>query len=274
MTPRPAAPTKKGAALKDAISLLIDEAREIQRDQRLPKTTPDFVSRFDREIPSDEMVKAIITPCHKDRFIDAYVRWQLTSFNPDLPPLSDQQMLGMMAGAPPMLDNPRASADMISLFEKSEQVKKPLANESQRLRDAVNDLDYRSKSAEEMNVPADGWRDWIAGKLSAKGPRRLQWLIERAAATASAGWAVRSVKMKMTKEFKLAGSESLDAFTQHDRDRVAEQARRLIGLHRRAVNQITFLADGSINVSFSSNAIDKEDVDKWIASLPPTAATR
>ena len=80
---------------------------------------------------------------------------------------------------------------------------------------------------------------------------------------------MRSVKAKITKECKAIGNDS--SLSAADRDLLAADLRRLIGVKHQAINQITFLADGSVKVSMFNNAVDEEDVEKWIAELQSAA---
>jgi hypothetical protein len=264
-TSRPARPAKRQSPIQEAIKFLVEEAQQAKRDLKLPSNTADFAPRFDREISDHELIGALTQSLHDDSFIDAYIRWQLTSFDPDPPELDDRQFLKLMANAPAMVQNPRADEQVVALFQKAEQSGSLSHRELDRLRQAASELDRRTQIAQAMNLPAEGYRDWIASKLTDGGPRRLQWLIERCAGTITAGWPSRSIKAAMTKQFKAVANDNI--FTPSQRQLIAEQLRRLIGLKRVSVNKITFLAGNTVQVTFSTTAVDEDDVEKWIAQL-------
>ena len=262
---RPARSARQSSPIQNVIAQLIKEAQQSKRDQALLSSTADFAKRFMQQVPADDVITALLKPAHQDAFIDAYVRWQLTSFEPDLPKMDDKQFLKLMASAPPMVDNPRSDPDVVATFQNAEKSGRLAARELARLRDVNAELDRRTSIAQSLNAPAEGYRDWIADHLPKIGPRRTQWLIERCAATIQAGWPSRNVKAKMTKEFKAAAMDGSISLQQ--RDMIAEQARRLIGLKRLAINEVTFLTDGTVNVTMTTPAVDEDDVNKWISYL-------
>ena len=93
----------------------------------------------------------------------------------------------------------------------------------------------------------------------------MQLLLERCAATINAGWSSREIKSQMTKAFKDAATDA--TLLPSHRAALADQTRRLIGMKRLLVNEVTFMADGSVQVSFSTAHVDKDDAERWIAAM-------
>ena len=255
------------AHIKRAITQLIDEARAAAKEDAFIRFSPDFAKRFDGEIANDELIAAISRPAHKEPFIDGYVRWQLTSFDPSWPALDDATVLKLMAATPKLLENPRAEPAAVEAFKRADGQSQLSSIEVRRLNELADDLTKRSDSIKSFNTPAEGFRDWVRSKIeSADLPAsELLWLIERCHATISAGWPSRSIKAQMTKAFREAGLNR--DITPEQRGAVAEQARKLIGLKRTTINEITFMDNGSVNVSFSTYAVDEDDVNSWIPLL-------
>jgi hypothetical protein len=262
---RPAPFPQKSEALKAALNQLEAEAREIIKSQRISLESPDFKSRSDQEIERPALLDAVTRPQHRDPFIDAYIRWQLTSFNPELPDdLDDRGFERLMQQAPAMIANPRADEGLVALFAQVEK-QRPSDTETKRLRDTAAELDRRTDVAASFNRPAEQWREWLKSRFEGNTARQLHLNMERAAATIRAGWPSREVKAALTKSFKSAAADS--ALTDLDRRALAAHARTLIGLKRRSINEITFAADGSVSVTFSNAAISKNDVSKWLAEI-------
>lgn len=253
--------------IKRAIAQLIDEARAASKEDAFVTTSPDFAKRFDGEIPNDDLIEVISRAAHKEPFIDAYVRWQLTSFEPSWSGLDDTAVLKLMATTPKLLENPRANTDAVDTFTRVDSTARMPTVEFRKLKELTGDLTKRTEKMSSFNTPAEGYRDWVQGKIEESGSRTgpLLWLIERTHATISAGWPSRSVKAQMTKDFKSAGLNR--DITPQQREVIAEQTRKLIGLKRTAINEITFMDSGSVNVTFSTYAVDEDDVEKWIALL-------
>ena len=264
--PQTARPSRE-TPIRSAIGQLVDEARAAAKEDVFIKTSPDFAQRFDGEIPNDDLIAAISKPAHKEPFIDAYVRWQLTSFDPSWPALNEDVVLKLMSATPKMLENPRAAPATVDTFKRVDNAEPLSTVESRRLRDLAADLAKQTAKLSAFNRPAEGFRDWLRDRIDESGSRAvaLLWLIERGHATISAGWPSRSIKANMTKDFKAAGLDR--DITPQQRQLIAEQARKLIGLKRSAVNEITFMENGSVSVTFSTYAVDEDDVNKWIALL-------
>jgi hypothetical protein len=264
---RPSRTSSREPTIKQAIAELIDEARAVAKEERLDIRSPDFAKRFDGEVPNDDLIAALSKPAHKEPFIDAYVRWQLTSFDPSWTALDETVALKLMAATPKMLENPRADSSVVDTFKSVDNNSQLSPAELRRLRVLADELAQRTATMTSFNTPAEGYRDWVQGKIeeSASHAAALLWLIERCHATISAAWPSRSLKARMTKDFKAAGLDR--DITPQQRQLIAEQARKLIDLKRTAINEITFMDNGSVNVTFSTYAVDEEDVEKWIALL-------
>lgn len=256
-----AAHAQDASAVKDAVRELTSEALKALADQWMPTAEPDFAGRFDRAPDPDELLAAIFTRAHKNDFVDAYIRWQLTSFKPKLPDLDDRTFLRVMNSAPKMLENPRANAQTVDLFERAKGANVISAADQQRLSDRIARLDRDSMIAGALNMPSLGFRDWVAKQLPAAGPRRRQWLLENCAATIQAGWPTRAIKTKISREFTASLED--ESFTPKQRFMVAEQAKRLVGMKRRLVNKAAMTARGRVQVSFSTAGVTKKDVEKW-----------
>ena len=109
-----AQPPEKHQRIREARHLLIEEAIEAQKNELLPTLSPDFAKRFGHQIPQADLTQAILVRTHPDPFVDAYVRWQLTSFDPSLPQLSDQEFANFMDAIPALIPNPRAEPEVVS----------------------------------------------------------------------------------------------------------------------------------------------------------------
>lgn len=268
-TSRPArAGGKDKPAIQRAVEQLTAEAQQAKKDQTLAHAEPDFAARFKDDVPNDQVLEALAQPVSRDPFIDAYVRWQLTSFNPPLPALDDRQFVKLMAGAPTLLANPCADESSVTTIEKAEAAPRLSNSDIERLRKTWTALNQRRQAVELLNVPALGWRKWIDDHLPARGPRKIQWLIERVASTVSGGWDARDAKGDLTRAAKDLGRSTGDlALTGPQTQMVCEQIERLQGLRRRYIDDVSFLANGRIDASFFNAYVSDDDIEKWVESL-------
>ena len=100
-----------GTTIEAAIKQLTREARRFQTAPLGLPGEPDFARRFEGTIEADDLDRALRRRTHRNPFIDAYVRWQLTSFADDsqaLQELDEQSFGAFMRHAPAMVANPRA----------------------------------------------------------------------------------------------------------------------------------------------------------------------
>ncbi len=140
--------------IREARRLLISEALDAKKNQQLPTLSPDFAQRFDREIPDADLSQAILEPTHRDPFVDAYVRWQLTSFDPALPEFNDQQFADFMDNIPALVQNPRADPQIIDTLERLAESAVLPAQRLQQLQADIAELDRRTTITAQFNEPA------------------------------------------------------------------------------------------------------------------------
>ncbi len=257
-----------GATIQAAIKDLTREARRFQTDPFGLPGEPDFARRFGETIEADDLVAALCRRTHPNPFIDAYVRWQLISFAEDSRALGalDEQLFGaFLRHAPAMVANPRADRDLVALLKRGSESGPLSGADLRRLQRLERQLTQMTKRAELLNRPAIGFYEWAQEELGLTGPRPRQWLLCRCAATIAAGWPARPIKSAISRAFTESVSDP--HFTPAQRRLVVTQTRRLIGLERTIINQMTFLADGSLRVTFSRSRVDAKDVEAWIERL-------
>lgn len=263
--------SREKPALQRAVEMLTQEAHEAKKAQVLPRTEPNFAAEFRDEIPRDELLNALTQTASRDAFVDGYVRWQLTSFNPPLPALDERHMLRLMASAPPMLANPCAEPGIVATFERAKDTPRLSARDAERLRETWENLQRQRTIAETFNAPALGWRKWIENQLPARGPHRILWQIERVASTVNAGWDSRYVKGELTRISRELGRSTGDlALSPQQTHLVCEQIQRMKNLQRRYIDDIALLANGGVSVSAFNAFVSNQDITRWIEALGGT----
>ncbi len=247
--------------IREARRLLIEEALEAQKNELLPTLSPDFAKRFEHQIPQDDLTQAILVRTHPNPFVDAYVRWQLTSFDPPLPQLSDQEFAFFMDAIPALIPNPRADPEVVRALEQIEDLLVLSARRFQQVRDDVAQLDRRTNLAERFNEPALSFAKWVQDKLGPTGPRSRQWLLARCAATTQGSWSTQSIKSAITRNFTASIDDQ--SLTSDHRRLIVRQAQRLVGPKRRFARDVTFLANRTVRVTFSKVGVNQDDAKRW-----------
>ncbi|MHC4447629.1 MAG: hypothetical protein ACYSXF_07615, partial [Planctomycetota bacterium] len=257
-----------GPALREAIQALILEGRAIHDGDRPMPSEADFAARFNKPIDETRLLETLADRVNRDSFLDAYCRWQLTSFcstRPRLLDLDDRDFLRFLRRAPAMIENPRAEPKTLAAFEEARTAGRLSSHELRRLRHVNDQLEQRTAKARKLNEPADHFYEWVQEQLGDAGPRPRQWLILRCARTIAAGWPTRDIKTEMTRDFNEIATDR--RFSAAQRHLVARQVRALAGLNRQSVNKVTFMADRSVRVTLSTSGVDKGDVERWAERL-------
>lgn len=263
---RPAPQEPSAAALAEAIKILIDEAKQAKHDQQLPRATADFAGGFGRAVPPEMLARRMARRAHADGFVDAYVRWQLTSFDPPLPDLDERALERFLAQLPPLLHNPHAEETLIeSLGSAAREGQLPPRVQAD-VRRGLDDLAKRAGLVQALNRPALELRDWIDKKLPESGPPRLMAALERCGALVEAGWEASPAKLEVEQRFRARGRDL--TLTSQQRVRLAAQAGRLAGRSRTYVRSAR-IVEGALVVDYQDTAVYNFDVRRWIKLLRP-----
>ncbi|MHC4429292.1 MAG: hypothetical protein ACYS0D_11935, partial [Planctomycetota bacterium] len=96
------------------------EAETQREDPTSLPSWPDFAKRDEAptEIAPEDLVEALTQRADKDPFTDAYIRWQLSSFDLDLNLLDAATFGRLVRQAPVLMANPRADSQVIALFDR------------------------------------------------------------------------------------------------------------------------------------------------------------
>ena len=263
---RPAPQEPSAAALAEAIKILIDEAKQAKHDQQLPRATADFAGGFGREVPPEMLARRLARRAHADGFVDAYVRWQLTSFDPPLPDLDERALERFLAQLPPLLHNPHAEETLIESLGSAAREGQLSPRVQADVRRGLDDLAKRAGLVQALNRPALELRDWIDKKLPESGPPRLMAALERCGALVEAGWEASPAKLEVEQRFRARGRDL--TLTSQQRVRLAAQAGRLAGRSRTYVRSAR-IVEGALVVDYQDTAVYNFDVRRWIKLLRP-----
>lgn len=253
--------TREGDAITRAITELTLEGEQSRDEGTFAREDPDFAGRFDGDIPRADLQRAIVQPQHRDVFIDAYIRWQLTSFDFDLPEMTDREFARFMNNAPRLIENPKADPELLTMLARMEASGRLSPAYTEKLRALIETLDERTMIVEHFNRPALGFRERVAEKLGKKGVRPRFWMIENLAVNIMAGWSVRGLKGELTRNFTASVSD--ESFTETDRRAAMMILSKLVGPGRSWLNEVTYFADGRIKVSISTSQVTQRNMTSW-----------
>lgn len=267
-----------GESVDAIVNALIDEAQTIRRDKQMaPPADPDFAERWAEQsdqaddVASDGRVdraalgERLSRSAHDDPFIDAYVRWQLTSFEPQWPQLDAEQWRDALRAGPWLLDNPSAEPRLIAMFERAAAAGALSRRDFDRLKTLDRDRRGATERIDQLNRPAEQFREWVADEVEGDWFRTVSWRLAQCSAVVEAGWSTRSVKTRITRACRAAGAAG--EMARGARAQVRGWLESMAGMERRFINEVTFLASGEVNVRFSTASVRTRDAERWLDLL-------
>lgn len=252
------------AVLAEAINKLTDEALKAKETQQLPRQKADFAKSFGQSLPSEFVGRKIVRRNHRDDFIDAYIRWQLTSFNPVLPKLNDRQFAGFIKSLPKLIDNPRADKALLADINKAIRAGILSDKSQEQLSSKITECAKNTSIASALNLPNTRFRNWILAQLSKTTIRSLQLKLDQLAKTAQAGWPIDRIKTQLDELF--IKSDRDNTFTIKQRKTITTQAQRLIGMNRVYLARAN-IAQGTISADFGDSGVYDFDVNRWTRAI-------
>lgn len=252
------------AVYAEAIKTLINEAREAKVTQKLPRQKADFAKSFNQSLPSELVGRKIVSQVNDDDFVDAYVRWQLTSFKPTLPKFNDREFARLVNSLPKLLENPRADRALLTDINKAIGAGILDEKSQEQLSSKLTECTRKTSVATALNLPNTRLRTWILSQLPGTGIRPLQLRLDQLAKTVRTGWRVDRIKTQLDELF--VKSDSDRSFTIKQRQTVARQAQRLIGMNRVFLARAN-ISDGTISADFDDSGVYDFEVKRWMRSI-------
>lgn len=264
---RPAAPERAAAAIMaEGLRLLTDEARESLEKRQLVRPAANFADEFKQQVPQQLVSQKIVRQLHSDPFIDAYIRWQLTSFKGVALPaaLNDRQFQKILDELPGLIQNPRADRELIDALIAKTKLG-PLSEPQQGvINTQLNDLSERTSQASALNQAPLQFRTWVRDQESGAAVRVLLSDLEQCTALVQAGWPSDECKAKLEKSLSEKSRDR--SLTSEQRQIVIDRMRQLIGKKNLYITSAA-LRDGAIAVEYGDTGIYDFDVRKWARIL-------
>jgi hypothetical protein len=177
--------------------------------------------------------------------------------------MSDREFERLLDDAPALLPNPMADRAVIAEYRALNGSGPQAPAVRERVERVTAELEERRAAAERLNRPALELRAWLAERCPATGPRRVQWLIETAAATMAAGWPPTQIKAKLGEAIRAAADSALSA---DDRKAIAAGLKPLAGRECTFLKSVSW-SDGAAEAVIMTAGFQEIDVARWIEAL-------
>jgi hypothetical protein len=256
------------AALAHGIRTLTEEAKKSKSDGVLVRNSADFAKHFGDPPPEPLVRERLLRPIDRDRFIDAYVRWQLTSFEPDLDAanMHDRDFAALVSSLPACIENPQANPALIDWLQSASKLGALSESQQTEINGRLNDLAAKTSAAAALAIPAMQLRQWFRQQFEAANqpPRFLALLLDAAKALAAAGWPVDDAKAVIDRAAEKAAEH---------REFTIEQRRSLIVAMQRCITGTRMyvisagVSEGAISVNYAATGIFDFDVRRWAKAV-------
>lgn len=256
--------------LNDLIRTLAQEAKTALDSGELPRRRADIARTSKQTIDAALIGRRIVEPLDRNPFVDAYIRWQLTSFSPELPDLRERDFEELLKKMPAYPENPRADRRLLDTLNRAVAVTSRRQGgllteaEAEQLSAMLNESSAAESTARQRMRPANEFRDWLEKAIGELGPRAHLVRLERLAALLRAGWDVEREKRELERAFREAAQDP--TLTAADRDRLLALARRLAGT-RRGYVQRAAIVEGRIEFTANETAVYDFEINAWARAL-------
>lgn len=257
-------------SMSHIVRMLSDEAQQSKRDGVLMRSSANFASddawRHAPAPPPVAVLDRIARRNDTDPFIDAYIRWQLTSFKPvlDTTRMSDREFERLVQGLPAVIHNPRADQALIDAFQRAASLGTLSEQQQVEMNNRLNGLAQRSSHVHAFNVPASQLHEWHMQQFANQPHRVLVLMLHRAHALAEAGWPVEEFKRSI--DTQIARFARMREFTIQQRRAVALRAESSMA-RARIYLEIAGVTEGAAYVNFNTTGIFDYDVRRWARAL-------
>jgi len=262
--------TSPGAGFRAAVAELRREGRTFERTGRLEQLNPDFNERFEHPVTPEYALKGVLEPQHaSDEIIDAYVRWQLLSFEPDFSTLELDAFRRFINRLPRLRNHPAAAPRLHEQFDRLAELSGRNAGVRDRLRERWDALRIEIRRYDVLMKPSLKFRDAVYDMLPRTGPFRPIFLLYDLRDRIRVGLSTRGVKSRLTRELKRRRlDESLSAGIRWELIKQIEAMEKddQTG-STRVLRDITFYTRSPAKLHYSTKTVRSTDAKKWTAYL-------
>jgi len=257
-----------GETFDRIVKRLTDEARQSQQQGWLVRAEPDFAAAHPSALPLQELGDRMSRAQHDDPFVDAYIRWQLTSYQPKIETISDRECERALEKLPRLLPNPRSDEKLTAAMQRAASAGRLSAADLAIMNDRLNVLAEQASRAAALNQPAFKLRQWFAKQVPNRGYQACLVALESVAAHVRAGWPADASKAELAEVLTRSATDR--RFTDDQRRDFLGAARKLVGESRMTL--VSAKADEStISAGFAFIAVDDFEVRHWAKLLDPKA---
>lgn len=172
----PAEPKEKPAPTDADIrnvtrDLAAEAARELKGVGAFPRKESDYAQVTNTRLPSQAVVDALGRRLDRNPAVDAYVKWQLLSYQPVYSEAGEKGYESIVRGLPSLLPRPAIKSNAKRAFDLAAQGPQPKLVE--QLKKAIDEYELLVQQVNTTNGPAVAYRDKVIMELPETDGMRL-----------------------------------------------------------------------------------------------------
>ncbi len=268
----PPTPTRHASdrvAMKMAIDQIRPAAAAFSKDGILEDPVkPTFADSFEYLLDDDTLIDALLKKQdRKSIACDAYIKWELLSFNPDLSNLDNRTFDKLLATLPAFVQSPAADPAKLKRFEKLAYMSGRDPQAAKKLQSEWDVMRVTISQQKLLNVPATQFREILLDQMPLEGPRRIRVMLQWLADNINAGIDTRSIKSAITKELKTRRID--ETLTDKDRWNLIYRLETLAAKAGKTtvIRDIILYIHQSGEIKTSTLEISQSNIDTWSAYL-------
>jgi hypothetical protein len=254
---------------RQAILDLREEADAWTRGERELPEHPDYARRCLLTIERDDLLDQLCRTHTSRPAVDAYVRWQLTSYAPRIDELKDWQVDKVIRTLPRLITNPTAGEAVISHFNALRERCKTDRAYVDVMKHDWERLCGERDLQETLNVPARRYAEyWLEHARETQGnggslEPRIAWASLRLGLRAA--WKVATEKGRLTRA--LSERRGNPSFEHRQRRALIGEIRDACGLSYEVLDDIRFYPKLAPRLTLGTRRISEDDAVRWIDAL-------
>ena len=259
--PRPMSPTVQ---MQTLLRQLREEAIAAQKGQKPMRDEASFALETTLSPPPNLISQNLIRTQHRDPFIDAYIRWQLTGFDPPFPDLPKRKQQDVLRKLPTLTPNPLSNPAVLSRINELLQIPILSEQEQAQIITEYTKLTESQRRAAKNNVPATKLRMWLIKSFPPTSRAALEIRVELVATMVGNGWTAVGPKNLLQSSCEMAGKNQ--SLSKADRESIAQLLQKITGLSSTMIEDLR-TGDFALQANFRSSTIQDFEVREWTRLL-------
>jgi hypothetical protein len=252
------------------VQILQQEVKQFSKDATPLRATPTIATAFPLDL-DDPRVAARLTdiirrPATTDTATDAYIRWQLTSYDVDLTPLTDSQFEMLLSRLPRIQNNPLGTTAAAGWANGLRQQETFEISQQPRILDRFNELKDAADATTRSNAPALAFRKWLINHFAHDPPRSILLQAERLSTLLASHWPTRREVVAMDRS-----CDSPDPSASWSRRQLSSLQKTLqstLGMTSPLLERVWF-QEKVVYVQWGAAGIQDFDVRRWLKAVSP-----